>query len=119
MENSTMAKNESKTTEPKKPLTKNQIITNIAETTGLAKKDVLSMLDALIEEIKRSLGKKGVGSFVLPGLIKVDKKQVKAQPAKKNVPNPLRPGEFINKPAKPAHLKVRVRPLKALKEIVK
>ncbi|MDR1964583.1 MAG: HU family DNA-binding protein [Planctomycetaceae bacterium] len=113
-----MAKAESKTSEVKKPLTKNQMITNIAEATELAKKDVASVIDALTEEIKKSLGKKGAGSFILPGLLKIDKKQVKAQPAKKNVPNPLRPGEFINKPAKPAHLKVRVRPLKALKEMV-
>jgi nucleoid DNA-binding protein len=118
MENTQMANAESKTTDVKKPLTKNQIVTSIAETTGLAKKDIQSMLDALTDEIKKSLGKKGAGSFVLPGLLKIDKKQVKAQPAKKNVPNPLRPGEFINKPAKPAHLKVRVRALKALKEMV-
>jgi nucleoid DNA-binding protein len=118
MEKNSMANAESKKTDVKKPLTKNQIITNIAETTELAKKDVQSMFEALIEEIKKSLGKKGAGSFVLPGLLKIDKKQVKAQPAKKNVPNPLRPGEFINKPAKPAHLKVRVRPLKALKDLV-
>jgi nucleoid DNA-binding protein len=118
MEEMPMAQTNSKTTEVKKPLTKNQIIANIAETTELAKKDVTAVFDALTDEIKKSLGKKGAGSFVLPGLLKIDKKQVKAQPAKKNVPNPLRPGEFINRPAKPAHLKVRVRALKALKELV-
>ncbi|MDR2756095.1 MAG: HU family DNA-binding protein [Planctomycetaceae bacterium] len=109
---------ESKTTEVKKPLTKNQIVANIVETTGLAKKEVNSFLDALTDEIKKSLDKKGAGAFVLPGLFKIDKKQVKAQPAKTNVPNPFRPGELINKPAKPAHHKVRVRPLKILKEMV-
>ncbi|MDR0337407.1 MAG: HU family DNA-binding protein [Planctomycetaceae bacterium] len=113
-----MANAKSKTTEVKKPLTKSQIIANIAETTSLAKRDVQSVLDALTDEIKTSLGKKGPGAFVLPGLLKIDKKHVKAQLAKKNVPNPLRPGEFINKPAKPEHFKVRVRPLKALKETV-
>ncbi len=101
-----------------KPLTKTEIIGNIAETTGIAKKDVAAVIDSLGDQIKVSLGKKGPGAFVLPGLIKIDKKTVKAQPAKKNVPNPLRPGEFINKPAKPAHQKVRVRALKALKEMV-
>ncbi|MDR2438248.1 MAG: HU family DNA-binding protein [Planctomycetaceae bacterium] len=113
-----MTSSESKTTEVKKPLTKNQIITNIAETTGLTKKDVNSFVDALTEEIKKSLDKKGAGAFIFPGLFKIDKKQVKAQPAKTNVPNPFRPGEFIDKPAKPAHLKIRVRPLKTLKEMV-
>ena len=104
--------------ETPKPFTKTEIITNIAETTGLAKKDIAAVIDALGEQIKTSLGKKGPGAFVLPGLIKIDKKQVKAQPEKKNVPNPLRPGTFINRPAKPAHKKVRVRALKALKEMV-
>jgi hypothetical protein len=32
------------------------------------------MFDALTEEIKKSLGKKSAGVFVLPGLIKIDKK---------------------------------------------
>ncbi len=99
-----------------KPLTKNQIVANIAETTGLAKKDVDSMFSALVEEIKKSFGKKGAGAFVLPGLIKIDKKLVKAQPAKKGVKNPLT-GELYDKPAKPAHKKIRVRALKALKEL--
>ena len=109
-----MAKAATKT----KPLTKTEIVANIAGATELAKKDIVAVLDALTEEIKKSLGKKGAGAFVLPGLLKIDKKKVKEQPAKKNVPNPLRPGEFINKPRRPAHEKVRVRPLKALKEMV-
>ena len=105
-------------TKSEKPFTKTEIIANIAEATGLAKKDISAVIDSLGDQIKVSLGKKGPGAFVLPGLIKIDKKTVKAQPAKKNVPNPLRPGEFINKPAKPEHKKVRVRALKALKEMV-
>ena len=100
-----------------KPLTKNEIIANLAETTGLAKKDVVAVFDALIEEIKKSFGKKGPKAFVLPGLLKVDLKQVKAQPAKKGVKNAFT-GEISDRPAKPAHKKVRVRALKALKEMV-
>ena len=109
-----MSKAESKT---ERPLTKTQIVANIAEVTSLAKKDVDAVIAALGEEIKKSLGKKGPGAFVLPGLIKIDKKQVKAQPAKKGVKNPLT-GEIYDRPAKPAHKKIRVRPLKALKEMV-
>ncbi len=104
--------------EVKKPLTKTQIIAEIAEATKLPKKDIDMVLEALAEEIKKSLGKKGAGAFTLPGLLKIEKKHVKAQPAKKNVPNPLRPGEFINREAKPAHYRVKVRALKALKEMV-
>jgi nucleoid DNA-binding protein len=103
--------------ETAKPLTKSQIIANITESTGLAKKDVTAVIDSLTEEIKKSFSKKGAGVFVLPGLIKIDKKQVKAQPAKKGVKNAFT-GEIYDRPAKPAHKKIRVRALKALKELV-
>lgn len=101
-----------------KPLTKTEIIATIAESTQLSKKDVATVVDALGDEIKKSLGKKGPGSFALPGLFKVEKKHKKAVPAKKNVPNPLKPGTFMDRPAKPAHDVVKIRPLKALKEVV-
>ncbi len=106
-----------KTTE-KKPLTKTQMIAEIATATELSKKQVGDVLDALCEEIKKSMGKTGAGVFTLPGLLKVEKKLVKARPAKKNVPNPLRPGEFINSEAKPAHFRVKIKALKGLKEMV-
>ncbi len=99
-----------------KPLTKTEIIANIVAATELPRKDVVAMLDALTEEIKKSFGKKGPKVFVLPGLVKIDLKQVKAQPAKKNVKNPLT-GELYDKPAKKAHQKIRVRALKALKDL--
>jgi len=104
-------------TETSKPLTKSEIIANIVAATELSKKDVTAVFDALTEEIKKSFGKKGTKAFMLPGLIKVDLKQVKAQPAKKGVKNPLT-GELYDRPAKPAHKKIRVRALKALKELV-
>jgi nucleoid DNA-binding protein len=104
-------------TETKKPLTKSEIVANIAEATGLAKKDVVAVVDNLAEEIKKSFGKQGAKAFVLPGLIKIDLKSVKAQPAKKGVKNAFT-GEVYDRPAKPAHKKIRVRALKALKEMV-
>ena len=100
-----------------KPLTKNEIIANIVAATELPKKDVVAVFDALNEEIKNSFDKKGAKAFVLPGLIKIDLKQVKAQPAKKGIKNHLT-GETYDRPAKPAHKKIRVRALKALKELV-
>ena len=103
-------------TATQKPLTKNEIIANLVTATGLAKKDVVSVFDALTEEIKNSFDKKGAKVFVLPGLIKIDLKEVKKQPAKKGVKNPLT-GEIYDRPAKPAHKKIRVRALKALKEL--
>ena len=111
-----MAKAADKVAAPK-PLTKTEIIANLVAATELPKKDVVAVFDALTEEIKKSFGKKGAKAFILPGLIKVDLKQVKAQPAKKGVKNSLT-GEIYDRPAKPAHKKIRVRALKALKELV-
>lgn len=101
----------------KKPLTKTQIIAEIAEATGLGKKEVGKVLDAMGALIETSLSGKGCGSFTLPGLVKIEKKKVPAQPAKKNVPNPFKPGELRDIPAKPAHNKVKVKALKALKDM--
>ncbi len=108
-----MAKAEKKPA-AQKPLTKNEIIANIVAATELSKKDVTAVFDALTDEIKKSFDKKGAKAFVLPGLLKIELKQVKAQPAKKGVKNPLT-GEIYDRPAKKAHQKIRVR---ALKEMV-
>lgn len=103
---------------PKKPLTKTQLMANVAETTGLTKNEVGGVFDALGEEIKKSLGPRGAGAITIPGLIKIEKKKVPARKAKKGVPNPFRPGELMDIAAKPASKKVKVRPLKMLKDMV-
>ena len=103
--------------ETAKPLTKTELIANIVAATELPKKDVVAVMDALSNEIKNSFGKKGPKVFVLPGLIKVDLKEVPKKPAQKGVKNFLT-GEIYDRPAKPAHKKIRVRALKALKELV-
>jgi len=113
-----MAKATDKAEKKAKAFTKTQIVAEIAEKTNLAKKDVAVVIDALSEVVKKSLGSKGPGSFVLPGLIKIEKKRVEKTPARKNVPNPFKPGEVRDIPAKPAHNKVKVRALKGLKEMV-
>ena len=113
-----MAKATEKTEKKAKALTKTQIVAEIAEKTELTKKDVSAVLDAMSDVIKKSLSGKGSGSFVLPGLVKIEKKRVEKTPARKNVPNPFKPGEVRDIPAKPAHNKVKVRALKGLKEMV-
>lgn len=102
----------------KKAPTKSEVLANIAEATELSKKQVAAVFDALTEEIRKSLGSRGAGMFTIPGLIKVTKKKVPARAAQKNVPNPFKPGEFMDRPAKPAYSKVQVRALKSLKEMV-
>lgn len=102
----------------KKPLTKTQLLSNISESTGVSKKDVSAVMDALSQEISKALGRSGAGAIAIPGIVKIEKKKVPARPAKKGVPNPFKPGELMDVPAKPASTKVKVRPLKNLKEMV-
>ena len=104
---------------PKKPLTKTELLTNIAVATDVPKKQVAAVLDALAAEIKKSLGNKGAGVIAIPGLVKVEKKRVPARPAQKGVSNPFKPGELMDRAAKPAYNKVKVRALKLLKELAK
>ena len=102
----------------KKPPTKTEILNDIADATGLAKKDVAAVLEALGEQIKKSLGRRGAGAFTIPGLLKIERKRVPARAAKKGVPNPFKPGELMDVAARPASNKVKVRPLKNLKDMV-
>jgi nucleoid DNA-binding protein len=103
----------------KKPLTKTEILANIAAATEVPKKQVAAILEALAGEIKKSLGSKGAGAITIPGLVKIEKKRVPARAAQKNVPNPFKPGEVRDIPAKPAYNKVKVRALKLLKDMAK
>ena len=103
----------------KKPLTKTELLTNIAAATDVPKKQVVAVLEALVAEIKKSLGNKGAGAITIPGLVKIEKKKVPARAAQKGVPNPFKPGELMDRPAKPAYNKVKVRALKLLKDMAK
>ena len=101
----------------KKPLTKTELTANIADAAKLSKKEVIAVLEALAAEIQKSLSNKGAGAITLPGLVKIEKKKVPARPAQKGVKNPFT-GEFRDVPAKPASVKVKVRALKNLKDMV-
>jgi nucleoid DNA-binding protein len=98
--------------------TKTEIFTAIAAETQLTHKQVGLVFQALANQIEKNLGKRGPGLFAIPGLVKVEKKHVPARPARKNVPNPFKPGETMNVAAKKATTKVKVRALKGLKDII-
>jgi nucleoid DNA-binding protein len=106
-------------TTSKKPLTKSELMAAIATAADVSKKQVAAMLEALAAEIKKSLGSKGAGVITIPGLVKIEKKKVPARPAQKGVPNPFKPGELMDRPAKPAYNKVKVRAMKLLKDMAK
>jgi DNA-binding protein HU-beta len=101
----------------KKTPTKSEILENIANGTGLTRKQVSSVFDALSEEIATAIGKRGPGQFALPGLCKI---VVQRKPATKAATkaNPFKPGEMMEVAAKPARNVVKIRPLKNLKEMV-
>ena len=102
----------------KKALTKTELLASIAAATDVPKKQVAAVLEALVAEIKKSLTK-GAGMITIPGLVKIEKKRVPARAAQKNVPNPFKPGELMDRAAKPAYNKVKVRALKLLKDMAK
>lgn len=102
-------------TPAKKAPSKSEVLNAIAEATELNRKQVQAVLDALSAEIDKAMGSKGPGVFAIPGLVKITKKKMPARAAQKNVPNPFKPGEMRDIPAKPAYAKITVRALKNLK----
>ena len=99
------------------PMTRTAIYAELSETTGLSKKEVKSVFEALGPLIERHLKKRGAGVFTLPGLLKIKTVKKPARKARKGVPNPFKPGELMDVAAKPATTKVKVLPLKKLKDM--
>jgi len=100
----------------KKPTTKAETFTYIADKTGLTKKDVGAVFEALNGLIKRDIKRTGPGVYTVPGLMKVKVVRKPATKARKGV-NPFT-GEAMTFKAKPARNVVKVLPLKALKDMV-
>ena len=98
----------------KEALSKSGLVAHIAEATGVIAKDVRAVMAALESAVHGSVSKKGAGSFTLPGLLKITSVSVPAKPKRKGI-NPFTKEEqwFA---AKPASVKVKVRPLKKLKD---
>ena len=63
-----------------KRMTKAQIFTELAEKTGLSKKDVQGVFTVLTELIERELNN-GPGEFILPDMCKLKLKEVGLRPA--------------------------------------
>lgn len=96
--------------------TKSQILSSIAEDTGLTKKQVGAVFDSLTGLARCHLNKKGSGEFTVPGLsVKLRRVMKPARAARKGI-NPFT-GEEIMIKAKPATNSVRAVALKALKDM--
>ncbi|HEY9034272.1 MAG TPA: HU family DNA-binding protein [Pseudomonadales bacterium] len=114
------SKTPAKTATPKaakEAFTKTALLNHIAEETGLSKKDVGAVLDSLKGAIHSHIRKGAVGTFTLPGLLKIKTQKIPARKAQKGVPNPFKPGETMDVAARPASIKTKVLPLKALKDM--
>lgn len=99
----------------KEPYTKSQLLSAIAEDTGLSKKEVTAVLESMSAIIEQHVKKRGPGQFTLPGLLKVKTQRKPATKARKGI-NPFTGEETVFK-AKPARTVVKVQPLKALKDM--
>ena len=104
------------TTAAAKPPAKSEVQAQIAEKTGLTKKDVSEVFNALAEVIGKNLGRRGPKVFTIPGLVKFKVVNKKATKARKGI-NPFTGEETVFK-AKPARNIVKAQPLKALKDMV-
>jgi nucleoid DNA-binding protein len=99
-----------------KPATKAEIFSSLSEKTGLGKKEIAGLFDAMSDLIAKELGKKGPGQFVIPGLLKLKVVRKPATKAKQSI-NPFTKEPMTVK-AKPARNVVKAVPMKALKELV-
>ena len=104
-----------KLTAIREPYTKAQLLSSIAEDTGLTKKDVASVFESLGDHIFRHVKKRSCGTFTLPGLAKLTVRVRKATRARKGI-NPFT-GEETTFAAKPARRVIKFRALKGLKEM--
>ena len=101
---------------PSNKLTKAQMVTALAESTGLEKKAVNGVLDALSTLVAKQLGPEGPGEVTIPGLVKLKAKAIAATQDRQGV-NPFTK-EPMTFAAKPASKTVRARPVKAIKEAI-
>ena len=94
--------------------TKSEIVAQICKDTKLSRKEVAGVFDSLNGVIKKSL--RSAGLFTMPGLLKMKVVKKPASPAREGI-NPFTKEKVMFK-AKPARNVVKIRPLKALKDMV-
>ena len=100
----------------KEAMTKTQLLDSLSESTGLQRKELASVLDELGVVIERHINRRAVGTFTLPGLLKIKAVRKPATKARKMI-SPFT-GQEITVAAKPASRAVKVQPLSGLKRMV-
>jgi nucleoid DNA-binding protein len=98
----------------KETLTKSALVSLVAEQNGLTRKQVADVLASIESAMLGSVHPKGAGQFIFPGLMKISLRKVPARKAGTLIRNPAT-GEMMPAAAKPASVRVKIRPLSKLK----
>jgi hypothetical protein len=101
----------------KKPITKGAIISELAESTQLKRKQVKEFFDKFAELAASHLSSQGSGFFAIPSLVKLKAANKPPVPAGERMNPFTKQMQFYE--AKPATRKVKALALKALKDMVK
>ncbi len=96
----------------KKAMTKSAFVAHLATKSELSKKQVEALLGEIVSTVTDPL--KSAGKFVFPGLARLTRSYKEAKKGGETKKNPLNGKEYTTKD-KPAHYRVRINPIKAIK----
>ena len=99
-----------------KRMSKAQIVAELAERSGLDRKQVQGVLTELLSLAERELGKDGPGEFVIPDMVKLRVKLTPGREAHEGIDPFTKEKRMF--PARPASRKVRASVLKRVKDLV-
>lgn len=103
-----------KTSPVKEALTKTALVNLIADENGVTRDVARGVLATIENAMMGSIHPRGVGEFTLPGVLKISLRKVPARKAGTMIRNPST-GEMVPGAAKPASVRVKIRPLSKLK----
>ncbi len=103
-----------KTQPVKEALTKTALVNLIAEKNGVTRDVAKGVLATIEDAMTGSIHPRGVGEFTFPGLLKISLRKVPARKAGTMIRNPST-GAMVPGAAKPASVRVKIRPLSKLK----
>jgi nucleoid DNA-binding protein len=95
-----------------KAMTKSQFVAHLADKSKLTKKEIDALLVEIVDTITDQL--KVAGKFVFPGLARLTRTHYPEKKGGEKKINPLNGQEYTTK-TKPAHYKVKINPIKAMK----
>jgi nucleoid DNA-binding protein len=95
-------------------LSKSALVGHISAHTGVDTKSTRAVIEALEQTMHSAISKKGAGLFTMPGVFKMTATAVAAKPKRKGIDPFTKEERWFA--AKPASVKVKIRPLKKLKD---